>query len=385
MSIAQKLFLSSLAFALPLAVLAFFMDISFRYDIEIGRKELAGTAYERELFSLFTQTAEIHLNALGGKFESAAEETTVEKEVGVTANDRLLPEDLRKSWEIFKKKPAASENWSSFAQALLDHINRAGERSKLLMDPALDSAALAATLFRDLPGAVLHLMEIQLLCNKASSAGGRMSLDPAKRDRLLQLTALAQSDFQRILENSRTALKEDPNYYSEIPSFQAGYSRALQDYEAAFRTLTGFLDKLASGKEMRLADRELRRIAFPAATALGNLFDVGVGQLDLMIASRIASYSQWRFMGAGFSAVALAVAILLIVSISKGITLPIGAIIAYNPQSQRRNLRSKPGECLRWRTCRPFRAHPHHGQRPSAAGGLSAGESQPRSACRPER
>lgn len=37
--IATKLFLSNLAFALPVVVLIFFMNISFTHDINIGKKE----------------------------------------------------------------------------------------------------------------------------------------------------------------------------------------------------------------------------------------------------------------------------------------------------------------------------------------------------------
>jgi len=41
LSIFTKLLLSNLAFALPLAVLLFFMNISFAYDINIGKKVIS--------------------------------------------------------------------------------------------------------------------------------------------------------------------------------------------------------------------------------------------------------------------------------------------------------------------------------------------------------
>ena len=52
LSITTKLFLSNLAFALPMAALIFFMNISFTYDINIGEKELMGTQVLRPLISL---------------------------------------------------------------------------------------------------------------------------------------------------------------------------------------------------------------------------------------------------------------------------------------------------------------------------------------------
>ena len=57
--IGWKLFISSSAFVLPVAVLVFFMNLSFEYDINIGKAEIAGSNYLEDVYTLYS-TVHLH-------------------------------------------------------------------------------------------------------------------------------------------------------------------------------------------------------------------------------------------------------------------------------------------------------------------------------------
>ncbi|OGQ98520.1 MAG: hypothetical protein A2505_06040 [Deltaproteobacteria bacterium RIFOXYD12_FULL_55_16] len=281
--ISAKLLLSNLAFALPMAVLIFFMNISFIYDINIGKKELAGSRNLRRLF------------------------TTLQENSGVNGQEKTQAQ-------------------------ILEQFLATGRDFLLTRDPALDSSLLAGILVAQLPRNYSQLSRYSLPAHPAARPGtpaAPVEVSRASSLRLQHDFSLFQADFAKIITDAGLAVQEDGNYYGTSPSLHDSFARAMEDYRrdtARFIALqqqsaTGDVDRaayLATGEKARASCRRL--------------IELGFEELDILIGKRIASYRTWQLLAFVASALALALASAFIYAIAKSITDPIKAIIGYTRQ-----------------------------------------------------
>ena len=170
LSISTKLLLSNLAFALPMAVLIFFMNISFTYDINIGKKELAGTkalrpllglldhlpqhyfadenkkaAEQEKIIALFTllQQSDYPIKA-GRKGESGS----------LTSGTAESPSDrwgLKDQWLSLPRGKTERAELAKLQAHIVELISLTGKDALLSLDPAMDSKLLAGLLLDQLP------------------------------------------------------------------------------------------------------------------------------------------------------------------------------------------------------------------------------------------
>lgn len=280
LSISAKLFLSNLAFALPMAVLIFFMNISFTYDINIGKKELAGAGNLRRLFF------------------------TLQENSGVNGRGKAQTQTL-------------------------ELILATGRDSLLTLDPALDSNLLAGILVAQLPRNYSRLSKYSSLAQGAARPGASaLDADVALEASLMSLHefSLFQADFEKIVTDAGLVIQEDGNYYGISPSLHDSFAKALEDYR---RETAGFIALQQQRGKQPVDTAAYLAAADRAQASCWRLIQSGLEELDILINKRIAGYRKWQFLAFVVSALALALASAFIYAIAGSITTPIKAIIDY--------------------------------------------------------
>lgn len=334
--IATKLFLSNLAFALPVVVLIFFMNISFTYDINIGKKELVGTKTLRPLFALLDHIPRHYFADEGSRAEEQARITDLfallrQSGSGIESAPPAR-EGLKEQWLALPQGESGAAELAKLQSRIVELISLTGRDSLLSLDPALDSRLLAVLLTERLPRNYSRLNAHAF----PGAAQGRQGSFPAaieaggqsfQEER--QEFILFQADVAQIIADARLVLQEDANYYGVSPSLHTTFARALDEYQKA----TSQFIALHRQSATRSGDVAAYRAASDEARlSCLQLVLSGIEELDILINKRIASYRKWQALAFICSALALLLASALIYSIAKGITAPIGAVIGYTRQ-----------------------------------------------------
>ncbi len=334
LTISRKLLLSNLAFALPMVVLIFFMNISFSCDIDIGRTELAGTRYLRSLTLLLGHVSEYRfVDAI--KKEDTAEKVqdvfasldTLHKNHPVLLNEGSLSlQSLEAFWNDGQLDSTQQEKLLNNVQ---DFIVQIGQNSKLILDPALDSRILAEILVSLLPShcnalnRLIHRMNLNGL-NVSSNQKGAST--PHVFDNMQNNVTLFQSGAEKIITEGKRVLVEDANYYGVSSSLHENFGPALGKYQQA---VNGFFSLVNKGKSHPVSAEAMLVAGQRLGSECRQLFLIGLDELDILIAKRITSYQKWRLFGFACSALALLLASFYIFILSKSITSPVRTIIAY--------------------------------------------------------
>ena len=344
--IATKLLLGNLAFALPMVVLIFFMNISFTYDITIGQQELAGTQVLRPLFVLLDRLPQHGLAAenssaaegqeiaaLFSRLGQSREQLKATRRRGDSPENSEAVENADDPWGLKAEWLALAGKDAGFAaqvkgQAhLVDLIALIGRESGLGLDPAMDSKLLAELLTNQLPR---NFAQLNVYC-AAPAASGRpgspaqaLAGDPSPEQQ--HAFSLFRADFVQSIANARLALDQDANYYGLSPSLHGPFVRALDDYRQAMSRFIALHPQRGTQPADLVAYREASN---RARQSTQQLMLSGLQELDILIQQRIASYRRWQVLAFACSALALLLASALISAIAKSITVPIRAVIGY--------------------------------------------------------
>jgi len=346
--ISTKLLLSNLAFALPMVVLTFFMNISFTYDINIGQQELAGTKIIRPLFALLDRLPQ---QPLADESTKAAEQekilelfTLLQQSRGKVKTSRQRddnpltsrtgdppanPWGLKDQWLSLQQGDAGLAEYARLQAGIIELFSLTGKDFMLSLDPAMDSKLLAGLLVGQLPRNFGQLNKYCFLTtppNRQASPPAAVEVGEHPSQEQIHDFSLFQADFEQIIADARLALDEDVNYYGSSPSLHGSFAQALDDYRQAMAQFIAIHQQSIT-----------KPVEFAAYSAAGNkarqscrqLFLSGVEELDILINKRIASYRKWQVLAFACSALALLLASTLIYTIAKGITVPIKAVIGY--------------------------------------------------------
>jgi|GEM_PF-1456435 len=379
-TVARKLAVAALVLLGPAAILGAFMESGFRYDLRIGRTELAGTRYLRPAFELLHavsehQTARLVQRAdaptvpaegtvLLTPQELAAEQRapasippvpksrlmTVEHTLGLLeqtvrneaarfrSSPSFLPEDeqrmnpelLRHAWEAILTSEDL-EAYDDMFMILLQAMSAVSDCANLALDPALDSHALATAIALNLPRASVLLSELERMALELHSHGVSLSpgqADPGllqRRDRILRRIGLLRDGLvAEVTSNARRAVLEDPNFYGVIPELEKNLLPVLARFEEETRRAVESMQDLCHGRGDPARAALLVR---QARIALTDLAMTGLTRLDLMVQQRMDVLQQRRLAAvlSGIAATALALSILMLIwrhlssSISRGL------------------------------------------------------------------
>lgn len=356
--ISQKLLLIALSFTLPIAVLLYFMVDGINYDIRFAQLELYGNEYQRPLVSLLEHVPRHEYLAaryLAGDQEVESrllqEETSIDQALQrLAAVDRQRGSALEFTAEGLGKRLRSSHNadqmaqkwstlkdqWRTLNPASSDHrhrqlresiremISHAGDTSNLILDPDLDSYYLMDITLLALPQAQDRMADIltagrQML--EATPVGEKLT--PEASLKLSVLAALLkESDYNRIVASTDTALNEDSNFYGVSPSL--GNVRPARDaYASATMRFLEMLKKTASADEVATTPDEFEAAATEALDQSFHLWSVAAGELDTLLETRIAHYWRQRRWALASTLLALFVAAGLVYIVGTSITRPL--------------------------------------------------------------
>lgn len=348
-NISTKLSLSALSFILPVIVLMLLMDLSFRYDINIGKTELQGIRHLRQTVPLMHSAARYRtyqayqmagletppnsLEQAKQEAESILKSISAQHQTFVDAvNDaprgvaavlaaKPTPQDLIEEWR--RAQSTANIEGTDLLDETLLFIQGISDCSLLTADPVLDSAHLAKAVVHAMPESMLHLYQIQTIIQR-SQTGMQQAGD---MNRLMTASALLKnSDLKTIVNTSQTAMDLDPHFYGRSPGLHNGYDKILKEFLTQTNSLVSQLQTANSNtKQLKGLSRQVEK----TAQTLHTLFEKGLNELEKLVELRIASYQRWRAAAYAFSITIAFIAALLIAHSYQNITKAIEHVRNY--------------------------------------------------------
>ena len=355
--IAHKLLLISLSFALPIAVLLYFTIAGINKDINSASLELYGNDFQRPLEDLL-QSALQHqaisqrvlsgeakldgqLHKVQSQFDQGLQKLdSVNRRFGVAlqfTDDGLSKRQrsgasqagLAASWEKLKQDlksldpNASNERHQLIRQTLRTMLIHAGDTSNLVLDPDLDSYYLAVALMT-LPQAQDRLADVLA---EGRTMLAKEELTPADQLRMAVFTTLVrESDLALVSSSVRTSLNEDPNFHGNSPTLR-NLEQSLDAYINATDDLLNLMSSVSESTAPKTTPDDFERVVKGATDASFALWRTGAKELDVLLQIRSEAHSSRRLWALILTSVALAVSVLLVLQVAKGITQPMATCV----------------------------------------------------------
>lgn len=343
----QKLFLISLSFALPIAVLLYFMIAGINDDIRFAQKELAGNEYLRTLHDLQRGLLRHHILSAGetlpdaeliteqSKIDSALQRLALaQRQSGVSlevTDDGLRkrqrasaqPSELDASWQRLKSdlntlSPAARDvrhrQLRENVGQLAAHV---GNTSNLILDPDLYSYYLMDATTLGLPRLQNRLSDLRLALRGADGAAAAQGTLSGT-----MISLLREVDRDAVVDSLRQALLEDPNFYGASPT--------LRQIEPALDAFTVAIDELLrlTTTDPATPTSTLDLAITKSSDAAAHLREVAARELDTLLTTRINQYASRRMWALFLTVAALAVSVVLVVVVARSVTQPLSECVS---------------------------------------------------------
>jgi methyl-accepting chemotaxis protein len=353
--ISHKLALISVSFALPIAVLLYFMVAGINEYIRFTRLEMDGNQYLRPLVRLLDRVPRHELLAsqlLAGDQKAAYALRSQQAEIdhdlqaladvdnqigvrlqftdeglGKRQRDEARVERLQQDWQRLRDgleslSPAESQrDHQKLVDTIRTMVRHAGDTSNLILDPDLDSYYLMDITLLALPETQDRLSQVISRGTEVLRAG---SLDEeAKLELAVSAKMLQQVDFDRIVASARVSLNEDPNFYGNSDDLQRNLPPALDRYVDAAGTFQKMLETISVSTAPSVTPGQFQAAGFGARDASFDLWNAGVKELDGLLQTRIESYRQRRMWALIVTAAALLLAVVLVAFVARSITRPL--------------------------------------------------------------
>jgi methyl-accepting chemotaxis protein len=358
--ISHKLLVISFSFLLPIAVLLYFMVAGTNYDIRFTRLEEYGNEYQRPLEELlrhipqheFLATrlrsgetdVESRLLSEQSDIDQALQQLKsvdalrgqdlqfTEEGLGKRQRSTANPQDLSTAWDRLKSEvsslsPAAiTSRHRKLRDTVRAMISHAGDTSNLILDPDLDSYYLMDITLLAIPQTQDRLADIQAEGYQMLSQEDGLTDEQRLRLSVL-VTLLRESDVNRIVSSTRTALNEDQNFYGISPTMQ-NVESALDDYISAMDGLATLLDEIASGDNTTVSPKDYESAMEAGIDSSFQLWKVAAQELDTLLSIRVSDYESQRLWALMLTALALAVSGVLVFVVAGGITRPLSLCVS---------------------------------------------------------
>ncbi len=350
-TISQKLLVINVAFLVPIAVLLTLYVQVINGHIRFAQQERDGLVYQRPLQKLLDLLPEhaAASGAAGGASAAGSEGDRKTAQIdtafsqlsdvdsrlarslqtdaeGLAKRKRshLAVEGLRRRWEELKARgdtPGGLTHGTLFAdlRALVSHV---GDTSNLILDPDLDSYYVMDVTLLAIPDALVRQEEIRSEVVPILARG-----TPAAKERAAfhsYAEFLRRADLGRITASLDTAMTEDANFYGPSPSLSRNVGPALVDATQATETLVTFLRRAVNEEKAEVSGDDVAGALVRTRAAYSRLFTAAADELDVLLATRQATYQARRTRSLVFAGLSLLVWALPIVAIMKSITRPLG-------------------------------------------------------------
>ncbi len=302
----RKFALISFFFAVPLALVLFFLDARIQEQIRVAQLEIDGVEYLRPLNALHddlpqarslasaylqkqpfaiehypTRQAEVdHLmNVLG----------EVDERLGGRLDTTKRYRILRSSWEdvktqLAKLTPEISDQQFEKLTAQVEDLSACvGDQSTLILDPDLDSYYLMDAILLKLPeSASLVARTRQLVGARTAAKGG---LTESDFNALLSQAGLLRFNLDKLERGLGVAFAHNPS-----GTLQAALDQPLAQSISATRSLLALIDGTAlPGGRANFSEDQYQNSAALVLASNARLWERSAGQLQVVIEHRIGS------------------------------------------------------------------------------------------------
>ena len=344
LKIAHKLILSSVVFALPIAVLLYFVTAQYNRRIQTCQREVAGTAALQVCPGLLRDLREVQSRAslasagatssLDGLADTRQriDDAVATLQRGEDAGTKDLIDRLSAFWRQHK---ASGSAMTPSEQAALDQQMVATTSElvpvilddfSLTLDPELNTTQLMYVTGLHLLQSQAALAEAESMAHKVKAQGRRLDA----RD-LSQLQAQCGPLVDEILPRMRysldTALREDKRLHGAGTSFQKSVPPLFERYVELARQLSLAVSNSSGQAGVAPDPDRLGQMASAAEDAGVSLGETSTKELRTLLSERSAEdrRSQFEVLLMSLLCVGLAVGVMVIVT--RNITRPLGRVV----------------------------------------------------------
>ena len=368
MKISGKLFISAAAFALPIAVLLYYVISGFNKDIYFTQKEIYGNKYLKPLSAALTNIDKhqrlcyifnyLSNNDLQDKIDIdifANEMEICENKISEAFDElynvnqkyghhmETLPADLHKSGREEINPATIAQKWNDLARKcenmdpgelnerhkminkdVLSLIRYIGNKSNLILDPDLDSYYMM-----DISLLVMPMMQKKINQLIIGSIMPILS-DSISKERILNLAHISGSiedDYwERIKEDLNVVYTEDKNYYGLSTSLHEELPKTYSEFDSSLEEMFRYINILINENNKGVSFNSFRDAGNVALSKGKTFWDTVILELDKLLEKRIEDYQEKRTIAVLVSGVALVFAVILVLYVSGSITKPLKAL-----------------------------------------------------------
>ncbi|MFA5510933.1 MAG: methyl-accepting chemotaxis protein [Candidatus Kapaibacterium sp.] len=354
--ISFKLILTTVVFVIPISVLFYYVMLSFDKDIGKAQSEIKGNNALSELVEMTNDVIEYHnLHILKGvdypvyekyygdqyllKLADSIEKSSegvissmsiYKNKINLLANydtdsSFLKPIELKELWNNILKNPDI-EYFNEFYSASLKLTRFIADESGLIADPDLDSYYLMDISALVLPKMQIDIGNIIAIIQNSYSTGFVTDFEISK---VRLLSEIIELDYlERINQAINTSIREDKNYYGEKPGLKGNLAGSFDEFNNNILEFTKSVRLWYSGSGNNEAEI-FKNVKILSNSALNSsiYFRKSVHQeLDSLLNIRINHYKNLRLVSILSSGAAFALAVMLVLIVSKQISKHLGIV-----------------------------------------------------------
>lgn len=358
--VSYKIVLVICAVALPLVAATIFATIrGFNKDINFALQEKKGNVMQRPLQALLAaipqhqwlveavakrspgaDTAlvqqEIEIEQIFTSLEAANAKVGVDLQFtdeGLAKRKRqgMDPRSVKSLWQKLEQARStlspsdSAEQHKQIVAAVRTMITHAGETSKLLLDPDLDSYSL-------MDATVIVLPQTQDRLGVIASFGHKLlgqekdKIAPKDLSQLgIYAALLKEGDMDRLNADLDTALNEDADFYGLSESLQKNLTAPAKAYSTACEEFIGTLNT-AVANPASVTPEQFLAAGQKAHEAAYAYWKSAVDELDVLLSKRTGDIQKTRAITLAAVAAGLIVSVFIVFFVSRSITLPLAGL-----------------------------------------------------------
>jgi methyl-accepting chemotaxis protein len=349
LKIAHKLILSSVVFALPIAVLLYFVTAQYSRGIRTCQREVEGTAALGVCPGLLRDLREMETRAelaAPGETGSPGDVTEVRRRVDDAVAKLQRGEDegtkdlIDRLSSLWKQLETSGSAMTPVEQAALDRrmVETTTQLARVILDDSgliLDSK-LQTYYLMNVTGPLLlqsqdALGETASVALKVKAQGRRLDVRDLSQLQS-QCGALVNTIFPRMRYSLGTALREDKRLYGADSSLQKTIPPLFARYvELATQLASAATDSSRQTGDVLSPDRfvHMGSVAQDAGVALG---ESSVRELRALLGRRIAEDRRSRSGALLMSLLCVGLAVAVMVIVTSNITRPLSCVVSVTSQ-----------------------------------------------------
>jgi methyl-accepting chemotaxis protein len=341
LKIGGKLVLLGLVFSIPVAVLLVLLIKEQNIAIEFGSQERKGVEYINPVRHLLHDIQKHQVAFLNGSAETAALEKQIEGDIRLAQEqDSRYGKELKtthglaglvEKWSTTKSlilrssSNAKPENINSayddiVGKSILPLIIQAGDTSNLILDPDLDSYYAMDNVILNLPA--LGQLIAQVNAHVADLILTRENME-SKKQLISFLLARIEPTMERVNNGLQTSIAQNPSLRGKLSLPLRSHIEAMKAFDDTIRR------QVLDAGPSDFARLDLKSISANGLKTLESnyaMYDVTIGVLDDLLATRIGNFNQRRAVSLGAVAISIVLAALFVFSIGRSISKPIAEL-----------------------------------------------------------